>query len=173
MVYSFLSSSQAYSLLCCVCSVVSNHCHPMDCSPSGSSVHGIFKTRILDWVVIFSSWRYSQPRDQTHISCVSCIAGGFFTRWAIQSESLIKNQDVTRVASFWVFWGTICLFYACLGFWWQPQSLVFLADRSSFYSLPVSSHWDLPVLLCLFSSSYININPYADTHWINIYLLVQ
>ena len=66
-----------------------------------------------------------------------------------------------------MFWGTICLFNACLGFWWQPQSLVLLADRSSFYYLPVSSHWDLPVYLCLFSSSYININTYADTHWIN------
>ena len=50
MVYLFLSSSQAYSLLCCVCSVVSNHCDPTDCSPPGSSVHGIFQKRIiLQW----------------------------------------------------------------------------------------------------------------------------
>ena len=27
-------------------------CHPMDCSPPGSSVHGILQARILEWVVI-------------------------------------------------------------------------------------------------------------------------
>ena len=33
-------------------------CDPMDCSPSGSSVHGIFQARILEWVAIsFSNYR--------------------------------------------------------------------------------------------------------------------
>ena len=27
-------------------------CHPMDCSPSGPSVHGIFQAKILEWVAI-------------------------------------------------------------------------------------------------------------------------
>ena len=37
-------------------SVVSNSCNPMDCSPPGSSVHGILQARILEWVAIsFSS----------------------------------------------------------------------------------------------------------------------
>ena len=48
-------------------------CDPIDCSPPGSSVHGIFQVRILDWVAISYSRGSSQPRDQTHISCVSCI----------------------------------------------------------------------------------------------------
>ena len=48
-------------------------CDPMDCSPPGSSVHGIFPARILEWVVIFSSRRSSQPSDQTQVSCISCI----------------------------------------------------------------------------------------------------
>ena len=30
-------------------------CNPMDCSPSGSSAHGIFQARILEWVAISSS----------------------------------------------------------------------------------------------------------------------
>ena len=38
-------------------------CDPMDCSPPGSSVHGIFQERIVDWVAISSSKRSSQPRD--------------------------------------------------------------------------------------------------------------
>ena len=48
-------------------------CYPMDCSPSGSSLHGIFQTRILEWVAISYSRGSSQPRDQTHVSCISCI----------------------------------------------------------------------------------------------------
>ena len=36
-------------------SVVSNSCDPMDYSPPGSSVHGIFQARILEQVVISSS----------------------------------------------------------------------------------------------------------------------
>ena len=39
----------------------------MDCSPPGSSVHGMFQARILEWVAIFFSREYSQPRDWTHI----------------------------------------------------------------------------------------------------------
>ena len=53
-------------------------CAHMDCTPPGSSVHGIFQARILEWVAIALSRRSSQPRDQTCVSRVSCIAGGFF-----------------------------------------------------------------------------------------------
>ena len=48
-------------------------CNPMDCSPPGSSVHGILEARILEWVAMLSYWGSSPPRDQTHISYVSCI----------------------------------------------------------------------------------------------------
>ena len=51
-------------------------CDLLDCSPPGSSVQGILQARVLEWVAISSSKRSSQPRVQTHISC---IAGGFFT----------------------------------------------------------------------------------------------
>ena len=36
---------------------------------------GILQARILEWVAISFSRESSQPRDQTHVSCVSCIAG--------------------------------------------------------------------------------------------------
>ena len=52
---------------------------PMDHSPSGSSVHEIVQARILEWVAIPFSRRSSLSRDWT---CISCIAGGFFTIWA-------------------------------------------------------------------------------------------
>ena len=56
---------------------------PMDCSPPGSCVCGIVQPRILRWVAIPLSRRTSQPMDRTW---VSCIAGGFFTIWAIREE---------------------------------------------------------------------------------------
>ena len=40
-------------------------CDPMDCGLPGSSVHGIFQARILEWVTISFSRRSSQPRDRT------------------------------------------------------------------------------------------------------------
>ena len=45
-------------------------CHPLDCSPPGSSVHGISQARILEWVAMPSSKGSSPPRNQT---CVSCL----------------------------------------------------------------------------------------------------
>ena len=65
-----------------VCRAVLSHfwlCDPMDCILPGSSVHGDFQARILEWVVMPSSRGSSQARDQTQ---VSCIVGGFFTIWA-------------------------------------------------------------------------------------------
>ena len=38
-------------------------CDPLDCSLPGSSLHGIFQARILEWVAISFSRRSSQPRD--------------------------------------------------------------------------------------------------------------
>ena len=55
----------------------------MDWSLSGSSVHGSLQARILEWVAISSSREFSQPRDQTQ---VSCIAGGFFNHLSHQGN---------------------------------------------------------------------------------------
>ena len=48
-------------------------CNPMHCSPPGSSVHGVFQARILEWVAISYSIGSSWSRDWTHVSWVSCI----------------------------------------------------------------------------------------------------
>ena len=70
------------AVLCCVCSVVSNSLHPMDCSSPGSFVHGIFQARILEWVAIsFSRWS-SQTRDWNHVSYISCIGRQILYQWA-------------------------------------------------------------------------------------------
>ena len=69
-------NNNANILLCCLvtklCLIL---CNTMDCSPPGSSVHGISQARILELVAISFSRGYFQPRDQT---CISCLAGGFF-----------------------------------------------------------------------------------------------
>ena len=54
-------------VLSCVCTkslqLCLTLCNPMDCSPLGSSVHGIFQARILEWVAISSSRGSSPSRD--------------------------------------------------------------------------------------------------------------
>ena len=45
-------------------------CDTMNCSLPGSSVHGIFQARILEWVAIFSFRGSSQPKDRTHVSYI-------------------------------------------------------------------------------------------------------
>ena len=55
-------------------SVMSNSLGPLDCSPPGSSGHGILQARILEWVATSASRGSSHPRDRT---CVSCITGRF------------------------------------------------------------------------------------------------
>ena len=64
-------------------------CGPMDCSLPGSSVHGIFQARILEWVAIPSSRRSCQPRDWTQASRTG---GGFLTVWATREalKALVK-----------------------------------------------------------------------------------
>ena len=61
-------------------------CDPMDCSPPGSSVHGISQARILERVAISSSRGSSQPRNQT---CVSCTGRQVLNCWATREAPLI------------------------------------------------------------------------------------
>ena len=60
-----LQSPHQQNKVMCVCSVTqlcSTLCDPVDCSAPGSSVHGIFQARTLEWVAISSSRRSSCPR---------------------------------------------------------------------------------------------------------------
>ena len=58
------------------------HCDPMDCSLPGSSALGILQTRMLEWVAFSSSRGSSQPRDRTHVSCISCSGRQILYHWA-------------------------------------------------------------------------------------------
>ena len=69
------------------------------CDPMDYTLHGILQARILEWVAYPFSSGFSWPRNWTG---VSCIAGGFFTNWAIREallvikelESLKNNHEV-------------------------------------------------------------------------------
>ena len=79
-------------------------CDPMNCSPPGSSVCGILQSRILEWVAMPSSRGSSPPRDQTHVSCISCIVGRFFTREAQSVHQFSSVQSLSRVQLFATPW---------------------------------------------------------------------
>ena len=58
-------------------------CNPVDCSPPGSSVHGILQARILEWGAMPDSRGFSRPRNQTSISCIC--------RWILYPLSHMGN----------------------------------------------------------------------------------
>ena len=72
--------------------------NPVDCSLPGSSVHGIFQERILEWVSISFSRGSSQPRDWKQ---VFCITSRFFTVWANREAHCFK-----QTLSFHTLWYT-------------------------------------------------------------------
>ena len=65
-------------------------CDPMDCSLPGSSVYRILQSGILEWVAISSFRGSSLPRGRT---CVSHIAGRFFTIWATREAEEDKHNS--------------------------------------------------------------------------------
>ena len=81
---------------CCCCSFVKScptlH-DPVDCSPPGSSVHGMLQERILEWVVISFSRGSPWLRDQTHASVTG---RQILYHWATR-EVL---EDITQFLSF-------------------------------------------------------------------------
>ena len=68
---------------CCCCCLVAQSCltlcHPMDCSPPGSSVHRISQTRILEWVAFPSPGDLSDPGMEPESVVSPALVGRFFT----------------------------------------------------------------------------------------------
>ena len=60
-------------------------CDPVDCSPPGSSVHGILQARVLEWAAISFFRGSSRPRDRTHVSPFSCTG-----RWILYHCMLLR-----------------------------------------------------------------------------------
>ena len=99
-VYNFMFSLELMIILFCICLAFSVRacvlsrvrlCDPLDCSPSGFSVQGVFQARIQEWIAISSSRGSSWPGDWTHVSCVSFTAGGFFTSESQGKPSILSE----------------------------------------------------------------------------------
>ena len=107
---------------CCCCWVAKSCltlCDPTDCSPPGSSVHGILQARILEWVAISFSRGSSRPRDWTCVSCLSCTGKQILYHWvtwevrrtssSVKSSSSIKSVfplALSLLLNFWYGGGT-------------------------------------------------------------------
>ena len=60
-------------------------CNPMDCSPTGSYIHGILQARILEWVAISS---FSSSKNECHL-----------TNGGSVSEEKRESQNVLKIGS--------------------------------------------------------------------------
>jgi len=107
----------------------SDSCDPVDCSPPGSSVHGIFHTGILEWVAISFSRGSLWPRDWT---CISYIGRWILYHWTTRvalcnitfpkkkkkdiepQESMERALDFSHESRVWV--------WAFLKSCWWPQA---------------------------------------------------
>ena len=107
-----IKTTMSYHLLAVlVTQSCSTLCDPMDCSPPGFSVHGIFQARILECIAIPFSRGSSGPRDRTR---VSCIASRFLT--CEPKKAIIKNK--TENSKGWWGCGEIGIFLHC---WWECE----------------------------------------------------
>ena len=70
-------------------------CNPMDCSPPGSSVHGIIQSRLLEWVAIPFSRGSSWLRDGTRVAYAFC-TGRFCSLPLVPSGKPI-NEEIALV----------------------------------------------------------------------------
>ena len=138
-------------------------CNPMDCSPPGSSVHGILQARILEWVAISFPRGSSQQRDQTW---VSWIAGRFFTIWATgEASRLLSGAERKTVTQLQILvpitWYQFSLVFSSL--WRQifafPGQLSPLYQKSLLKSQPCFSSMEDPLTLLLTLFSHQMISP--------------
>ena len=130
---------------------------PMDCSPPGSSVHGILLARILEWVAMPSSKISSWPSDRTW---VSCIAGRLFTVWAtgeaVEAHMVNTTLYFSTVHTILYLWTNIIHSLLLFSHWvlsdsfatpWiiacQAPLLMGLPRQEYWSGLPISSLGDL------------------------------
>ena len=146
-------------------------CNPTGCSPLGCSAHGIFQARILEWVAISFSRGPSWPRDQTHISCISCIG-----RWILYQLShrgspcshmaLSKCMEVGNTIPRWAAMFSFKFIIVEKGqwIWWTVSSLP--------QSVPLTNQ------ACVHTSSHMQYTSLQQKHqnssdWIHCCLFIE
>ena len=98
-----------YSFVTKLCLMLSD---PMDCSPAGSSFHGILQARILEWVAISSSRGSSWSRNLNHVSCIDRWVLYHWVTWGAPSYDLFNWKTVHPGQDSWgsrllISWGRL------------------------------------------------------------------
>ena len=121
------------TLLSCLSAKSLHHvwlCNPMDCSPPGSSVHGILQSRILEWLAMPSSRGSSQSMVRTHVSCLLHWQKGSLPR-VPPGRPLLSWQRIITVAlfflfSYWSIMPVLTSFHLCMGLSQRSLFWIFL-----------------------------------------------
>ena len=118
----------------------------MDCSPPGSSVHGIFQASILEQVAIAFSRDSSQPRDQ---NCIS-----FFLIYSFLIEGYLLYKSVLVLA--------VHQYESAIGIHVSPSSWTSLTPPTPSHSSGLSQ------------STYLSsLSQTANSHWLSILHMVM
>ena len=95
-VFLILCKTASNKFVCVLCAEsCPTLCGPLDCSPPGSSVHGVSQARILEWAAISYPKGSSRPRGQTSIACISCTG-----RWILYHCTTWKASIITSTLVF-------------------------------------------------------------------------
>ena len=133
-------------------------CHSMDCSPPGSSVHGISQARILEWVAISSFRGSSQPRNWTHMSGGSCLS-----RQILYPEPPGKPNIGDEATFFFskkiFFWSAFQIIFLSVfpskGWTQFTEQLFLIPQRIGLQSECYTRHWHThPIILSSIASLY-------------------
>ena len=126
-------------------------CVRLLCVPNapGSSVQGILQARILGWVAISFSRGSSQPRDQTHVSCIR--------RWILHGRATWEVRSVQQIMPSSISRGLLCLCSSSSG--WELQSFPVFTDALFSPPFRFRDSGDYFVL------SYWYINVYIPDNW--------
>ena len=116
-------------------------CSPMDCSLPGSSVHGIFQARTLEWLPFPSPGDLPNPGISLTSLMFPALAGRLFTTSATEYYSLAVIHAQASPSSWFSAAWRHCLFCRIV------QLLQFLSPSSSLTSLVSSKTWSS--LTCL------------------------
>ena len=114
-------------------------CDPTDCSSPGSSVHGSFQARILEWVATSYSRGSSPPRDRTRVSCIGKWILQLYTSWEARKKAVSgKSPLPVNQGLYLTFTFPYCIMSTAKG---HPEGiLVFYSVGSQFVIHAYKSH---------------------------------
>ena len=141
------------------------------CDPMDYTLHEILQARILKWVAFPFSRGSSQPRDQTG---VSCIAGRFFTNWAVREAhtgAWSEVKSLSRVRLFATPWTEAYQAPPSMGFsrqeYWSGLPFPSPGDLPDPGIEPRSSEFQADALTSELPGKPIQVHTCVQTYWSN------